>query len=193
MIKAVLFDIDGVVIHSEQSFSHRIGVPLDATEPFFDTKFQECLVDKADLKIELGNHMMDWGWKGTVDELLKIWFEGEQEIDERVAQYIKKLRLEGYRVLACTNNERYRVEYLIDHLHLDTFFDKIYASCQVGFKKPETEFYYYILQKENLSKEEVVYWDNEKENVASARDWGIDSYLYITFEDFEKKMMDILQ
>ncbi len=192
MIKAIIFDIDGVLIHKEQSFSQRMQVPLDVIQPFFDTTFQDCLVDKADLKVELAKYIQDWGWEGTVDELLKFWFDGEAEIDVRLLEYIHHLQEKGFKVVGATNNERYRVQYLFEHLHIGDIFDKIYASCQVGYKKPEAEFYRYVLHDQKLRTSEVVLWDDDKDNIEGASDFGINAFFYWSFTEMKNTMDKML-
>lgn len=192
MIRAVIFDIDGVVIHKEKSFSQRIEVPFDVISRFFDTTFQDCLVDKADLRVELQKNMADWGWSGTVDELLEFWFAGEREIDERVVKYIQHLRKNDFRVLGATNNERYRTQYLIDNLQLEMVFDKLYSSCFVGFKKPEPEFYQFILQDQNLRENEVILWDDDHQNVEGAAEFGINARFYWSFTEMKNTMDKML-
>ena len=54
MIKAVLFDVDGVVIKKHGYFSDRYAldynIPKDKVMHLFKTEFGECTTGKADLK-----------------------------------------------------------------------------------------------------------------------------------------------
>lgn len=53
MIKAIIFDTDGMTVNSEMfsvQFNKDYGVPMDNLLPFFKNEFQPCLVGKADLK-----------------------------------------------------------------------------------------------------------------------------------------------
>ncbi len=73
MIKAIVFDAEGMVV-SSKIFSHELekdfGISASLFLPFFKTTFQKCLVGKADLKKELQPLIKTWGWHGSVDELL---------------------------------------------------------------------------------------------------------------------------
>ncbi len=58
MIRAALFDLDGVVVTgSGKYFSHKYseehGIPLDALNEFFLGDFQKCSFGKGDLREEI--------------------------------------------------------------------------------------------------------------------------------------------
>jgi hypothetical protein len=76
VIKAMLFDVDGVLVDG-RSFSkhlaHDYNLTVDTTAPFFRAKFGDCLVGKADLKQELASYLPQWNWKRSVDEFLDYW------------------------------------------------------------------------------------------------------------------------
>ena len=147
MIKLALFDIDGVLNNTERfsvRYTNKYNIPMETVLPFFTGVFQDCLVGKADLKEELAKVLDKWGYKGTVEELLRFWFEGEVNEDKKVREFIQKLKSEKLIIAASTNQEKYRTEYITKSLDLDTLFDHIYSSAYVGFKKPEREYFIYI-------------------------------------------------
>ncbi|MFA5946166.1 MAG: hypothetical protein WC802_04640 [Patescibacteria group bacterium] len=71
--KAILFDADGMTLLSPK-FSARIqeayGIIWDKMKPFFSGPFQECKLGKADLKEELAKVIKDWGWQGSVSDVV---------------------------------------------------------------------------------------------------------------------------
>lgn len=73
MIKVIIFDADGVLIHGKRKFSitlakkHRI--PLEVTLPFFTGPFQKSLIGNADLKEIISPYLEKWGWDKGVDVL----------------------------------------------------------------------------------------------------------------------------
>ena len=77
MIRAILFDADGVVINTTERFSSYLereyGISTKLTAPFFLGRFQDYIVGKADLKEEINKYLLSWGWKKSVDDFLRYW------------------------------------------------------------------------------------------------------------------------
>ncbi len=188
MIKAVVFDADGVIVHGErftERFARDHGIQLKNTQPFFEGVFQDCLAGKADLKKELKKHLGEWGWAGSVDELMKFWFS-EDRLDERFFPLIDGLRKKGIRCYLATNNEKYRTDYLLKEKGLGRRFDAVFSSCSVGSKKPEPEFFAHILDKlDGITKEEVLFVDDDPENTAGAERFGFPTETYGEFSRLE--------
>lgn len=191
MYKAILFDADGVLIHAER-FSIRLereyGISTDMTLPFFKGVFQKCLIGQADLKKTIASYLPQWGWKGTVDEFLKCWFESEHKIDAELVEFIKQLKSQGMRVYIATNNETHRTEYLIHEMGFGEVFDKVYGSGHMGFKKPDHQFFDHIIKEQSLVPEETLFVDDDRENIESARELGLHAMLYTNLEDLKQKV-----
>lgn len=198
--KCILFDADGVVINTDVfsvQYQKQFGVSNDEMLPFFKGIFQECLVGKADLKEAVLPYLADWKWNGTVDEFLEYWFRAEHHIDKRILKLIKTLKSKDIKCYLATKQEKYRTEYMRSKMGFDDIFDHIFSSADLGHKKPEREFYKsvfeWIKKNDGFEKEELFFVDDSKENVDSAIDYGIDSWLYTDFDDFEKKVVALVR
>jgi len=184
MIKAVLLDADGVVIKNHDYFSNRYkkdyGKSLndDVIVNFFRNEYKQTAIGKANLKELLKERLDEWGWKGSVDELLKYWFEGEKELDDEVLRAVNKLREKGVKVCLASDNEKYRAEYLLNTVGIKPLFDDTFFSCFVGYTKSEPEFFKAIIESLNLKPEEIVYFDDDQKNVDIAKELGIDARFY---------------
>ena len=196
MIKIIIFDTDGVLIHHEMYFSQRFskefGIPMDDVLQFFKNEFQLCLVGKADLKEELAKYFPKWKWERTVDELLAFWFENENNVDKRILENVTSLRKNGIRCYLDTNNEKYRVKYLFEDMGLKNYFDGSFSSAELGYLKPQQEFWAMI--HEHLGhpdKKNVLVWDDDEKNVESAKFFGFNSEFYSTFDGYKKVMKSL--
>jgi putative hydrolase of the HAD superfamily len=94
-IEHLLFDVDGVLIHSENWSSEcikRNQLPPDAMKDFFGGIFRECTIGKADLKEILPHFLEAWKWEGSVDAFLTAWFDFENYPDLELLKKIQDLR-----------------------------------------------------------------------------------------------------
>lgn len=197
MIKAVIFDADGVLIKSERFSTYlkdTYGITKEQTLPFFTGIFKDCLIGKADLKEVIQPYLKEWGWKKSVDELLEEWFSFEHKINEELMSYVQDLRNNGVKCVLATNNEKYRINYMLDQMGFSNSLDKVYGSAHLGYKKPAIEFYALVMtDMSGIDKKEVVFWDDDEENVKAAQEFGINAEFYTTFKDFKNKMAYYLQ
>jgi len=193
MITTLIFDADGVLINGE-SFSETLARDYDVDhakeKEFFTTKFQECLVGEADLKESVAPYLTSFGWKGSVDEFLDYWFKAGHSLDEPLMTYVKKLREAGLRVVLATNQEKYRTEYMLEHMGFADAFDKIYSSAHLGLKKPAVEFFAHVVDDLGTSKDEVLFWDDDQRNIDGATEYGIRAEFYSDYASFLAKMTD---
>ncbi|QEN08080.1 HAD family phosphatase [Oceanispirochaeta crateris] len=67
-------------------------------------------------------------------------------------------------------------------------FDTVYASHLMGVAKPKPAFYQWILDREKVNPEEVVFADDLPENIEAARTLGIHSFLFTEADVFEKDL-----
>ena len=192
MLKVLLLDADGVLITGGMFSAHlerEYGIPKERTLPFFMGPFKECILGNADLKEVLAPHLAEWRWDKGVDAMLKFWFEAEHVINEPLVAYVQTLRKQGIRCYVATNQERHRAAYLLNEMGFSTSFDGLFASAHLGHKKPDKAFYAKVMESlPDVKKEEVLFWDDSKENVDAAKEFGMQAEVYRSFEDFKEKM-----
>lgn len=194
MIKAVLFDADGVILLPRKKYFSDIlaedyKIPLELILPLFKNEFQDCLAGRADLKEVLQRkYLTKWGWKGSVEDLLTYWWRGEGKVNKPVLGLIKELREKGTRCFLASDQEKYRAEHLLKTLKLEKFLDGAFFSLKMGVGKNSRLFFEKILTGLKLKPEEVLFWDDEEENVAVAKEVGLDAKLYTSFKAFEKQI-----
>lgn len=199
MISCVLYDLDGVIVHSpKRRFSETLAKDYGASYeadilPFFNGAFQNCLIGKADLKEELKPCLTQWRWPGGVDELLQYWFAQYSNLNRRLLAQIRGMGTSGVPCFLVTDNETYRTKHAWDGLGLHTHFDGIFSSARIGYRKTQREFWAAVwLQLDTAVKERVLCWDDDNGNVKAANDFGFSAELYESFESYQDKMVRFL-
>lgn len=195
MIKAVLFDADGVVLQKRKKhFSQRLkeDYGIEAPKSFFESVYPKIRIGQADLKNELAKRMRQWGWQRSADELLIYWFSTENKTNNQILNLVKKLRQRGIKCYLASDNSKYRANDVMKNV-LGEYFDGGFFSCFLGNTKEEKEFFKKVLKKIGLKPREVLFVDDEKENAEVAKSIGINSFIYENFENFEKVLSDLLK
>ena len=188
----LLLDADGVVNTAklfDLSVDH--GIAIEVLQPFFQGPFQDCLVGKADLRDVIAQYLAEWGWKGTVDDLLAYWFEQGHLIHEKVRDTVLRLRAAGVPVHLGTNQEKHRMDYMRTAMGYGGLFDGIHASYDVGEKKPDIAYFSKV--NERLGSPDpasVVFWDDLEKNVAAANEFGLRAEVFRDEDEFARKTME---
>lgn len=176
-----MFDADGVVIQSEMfsyKYAQEFNVKIEELDSFFKTDFQDCLIGKSDLKIVIEPWLEKWNWSKSADEFLLYWFKIEHNLNFELIETIDKLRKNNVKCILATNQEKYRLEYMKKEMGFEKIFDKIYSSSFIGFKKPDIQYYNYILSDLNENPSNIIFYDDSQKNIESAALIGINAYLY---------------
>lgn len=200
MIKAVIFDSDGMLSHGRRfsdTYAKEHEISLDEMTPFFAGPFQDCLVGKADLKEELGKGWMEkWNWRGSVDELLEYWFSTGDQLDNSVFDTVKRLRGECVLCVIATNQEKYRTDYLSNKFDYTRAFDRVFSSAYMGSKKTSTEFLDAVFsflkeQVPSIQKGEVLFWDDRPENIEKVKQYGFEARQFSDATQYHKEMASL--
>lgn len=169
----MLFDADGVMITSSRLFSEQLeldyGISVKKMQPFFTGVFKLCSVGQADLKQELDKVIGEWGWQGTVDELLDFWFSKGTLIDQEMLTFVHSLKRDGVRCFMTTDQEKYRGEHLRRTIGQGNPFEDIFFSAELGCPKKDPRFFAQVFQRLTqtgvIEKNQILFVDDSQENV----------------------------
>jgi putative hydrolase of the HAD superfamily len=196
MIKIVLFDVDGVLLNGE-SFSIQLerdfGISKATMQPFFKSSLPASTIGASDMKQDLVPYLKAWGWKGTVDEFVDYWFKAEHVIDEPLIEYVETLSASGIGCYLATNQEKYRIAYILEKMEFEHIFDGQFVSSEMGVKKPDPKYFEQVIEKlQPHDPSEILFWDDRIENVEAARAAGLQAEVYSSFEAFDDQMKELL-
>lgn len=75
---------------------------------------------------------------------------------------------------------------------LEAIFSPIFSALDIGCRKTDPEAYQIIAQKLNVAPEEILFFDDNQQNIAAARASGLDAVVYIDHQQLEKTLTEVL-
>ena len=180
-----IFDLGNVIVEIDFQralgvWSHLSGVPLALLQHRFgfdeafeqhergeltDQQFAASLCKK--LEINLSYAQFTAGWQAI--------FVGVRS--EVVAQ-MNALRAQGHRVVILSNTNNLHCEFWPEHYpQVIAAADAVYLSQEMQMRKPETEIYQAVLEKEGVTAQDALFFDDNPQNIEAAQRLGINSVL----------------
>jgi putative hydrolase of the HAD superfamily len=202
-IEAVISDFGGVLttplIESYTAVQESSGVPMEAlgkamaaimdrdgSHPLFEletgrlseTRFLDEL--SSELTGQLGREvsMHDFGHR---------FFENLHP-NERMLEFMRGLRDQGYRLGICTNNVREWEPLWRAKVPVDEIFSVVVDSAFVGARKPEPRIYEITLERLGVPAQAALLVDDIELNCTAARDLGLRA---VWFRDTDQAIAEI--
>ncbi|MBX4197849.1 HAD-IA family hydrolase [Candidatus Parcubacteria bacterium] len=189
MIKAIIFDLNGIFIQSPK-LSERFEKDFNVPIPEFLPKLSE-IMDKV-RQPNAGGSFQYWKpalekWNITLSEqeFWDYWFKAET-VSEKMVEFAKELRAKGIKVFILSNNFKERAEYYGHYPWIYEAVDKVYFSWQSGFVKPDPQAWLQILSENSLKPEEFLYFDDQEKNLKAAQSIGIKSFMFTTEKSLQE-------
>jgi beta-phosphoglucomutase len=203
-IKAILFDMDGVLIEAKDWHYEALNEALK----LFGSE------------ISLHDHLVTFDGLPTKDKLNMLTSVGKlpkelhpiinkmkQKHTMRMIlnkckpifahQYaLSKLHSEGYKMAVCSNSIRKSVEVMIQQAGLDKYFEFYVSNEDVSKGKPDPEMYNKAISKMNLNPEECLILEDNENGIKAAKASGghllkIGEITDVTYLNIKKRIKEI--
>ncbi|KAF9297047.1 hypothetical protein BGZ74_010040 [Mortierella antarctica] len=188
-IKNLIFDLGNVILRLDQQATARGFKDLGATSfpnlaqhgnhatiVDYETgkisakEFRKTVRANIGLPATVSDEQFDQAWNAMLLDFPKGRLELMRTLKEDF----------GYKVYLLSNTNAIHIEYVDkiclkdykeDSLH--PFFDKVYYSHDIGYRKPSAEAFEVILKDQGLEAGETLFLDDMPENVAAAKACGL--------------------
>ncbi|MCK5855938.1 MAG: HAD family phosphatase [Bacteroidales bacterium] len=188
MIKNIIFDLGGVILNinfqlAAESFKKLgledfEGLYSKATQTKLFDRLEKGLISNEEFYAEIrdlsGINMSD-------SQIDQAWNSLILDFPPARLQLIKDLR-KNYKLFLLSNTNRIHADYynkdLINNHNiddLDSIFDKVYYSHDIGLRKPDNAPFEYLLNDQNIKPNESLFIDDALPNILTANQMGINS------------------
>jgi putative hydrolase of the HAD superfamily len=197
-IRAVLFDFGGVV--AEEGFYNGLinlaekqaldarSMPEEGMKAAYDSGFvlgQGTVADFWELMRKRT------GLEGADDFLSDRIIDGFQ-IRHWVIELVRSLRAKGY-ITGILSDQSHWLYELDSYDHFFKEFDYIYNSYELGKSKRDPTLFADVVNDLELQAGEVLFIDDNEENVKRAREAGLKAFLYVDHKTFIPEIGNVLR
>ena len=169
MIKAIIFDMDGLMIDSErvtfECYQERLkDMNLTMDEEFYKTLFYD--VYGNDFPIE--NVIQD------VHQLMAERFETEGvPVKKGLVELLHYLKDNNYKTIVATSSNRDRVDKILAQAKITEFFDDSICGDEVTKGKPNPEVFLKSCQKLGVNVDEAIVLEDSEAGIQASYDANI--------------------
>ena len=163
-IKAILFDMDGVLIDAKEWHYEALNQSLGLFGYTITRSEHLSMYDGLSTRQKLEKLTIE---KGLPKELHDFINEMKQKYTVRMIyencrprfnhEYaLSKLKSEGYKIAVCSNSIRMTIKMMMEYARLDSYLDCIISKQDVKKPKPDPEVYLTAMRQLHLESEECL-------------------------------------
>ncbi len=192
MIKAILFDLAGVIITNTRGFEKELESILKIDkekligtwkgQTFYDFLFGKITED------EYWNIIVNKNNWNVEIQPLKDAIRKHFKLNEETMSIIKSLKNQGFKLGILSGHTKEWIKYLNDTYDFEKYFDVIIYSYQKGYSKPSKKIYEDIINEINIEPKQCIYTDDKEEFLTPAKEIGMYTILFQTPEQFKKEL-----
>lgn len=179
MNKLVLFDLGGVIVDwrgiAELAAISGVSVPEAAAK--FSSSQTSLAYERGEISDdEFSDHMIAmFNLPYTRAQFKLQWRMWVGEAFDGVIDIIKELR-KHFKTACLSNTNQMHWEHLLGYLPIESMFDYIFASHQIGAVKPTAQSFEIVMQRTGFEAKDIIFFDDTQANVDAAKALGITAY-----------------
>jgi putative hydrolase of the HAD superfamily len=185
MTRAVLFDVDGVLINGyhfrpelrvkwDEHLERDMGVNPDRfrAEFIYELFVKQVIVGRMSLLDGLDRVLPGLGYRGPSLAFARYWLEKDSNINQPLLDLVAKLKAVGTPLYIATNQEHLRAQWLWGNLGFRDHFEDIFYAARIGATKPHKPFFDWVSNRLGPQSEPPLFFDDTPEVVKAARAHG---------------------
>ena len=175
MIKAVIFDMDGLMIDSErvtfEGYQHVLAKKgLTMSLDFYKTLLGKPLI--AVFNQFYDTYGKDFNVEDTIEavhQYISDIFENDGvPLKKGLIELLKYLKAHNYKTIVATSSQRYRVNRILQLAKLNQYFDDSICGDEVTKGKPDPEVFLKSCEKLNVKPHEALVLEDSEAGIKAA-------------------------
>jgi glucose-1-phosphatase len=188
-VKNIILDLGGVIFdvsyHAAAEAYVKLGIKnfdklfsQKKQEHFFDD-YEKGIISDEKFREEIRKHILNPVADGEIDA---AWNALLFTIPPERMKFVQSLK-DQYSLFLLSNTNGIHLKAVKEILEkdfgknvLENAFEKMYFSCELNMRKPDTEIFNFVLEENNLKREDTIFIDDSIQHVEGARQAGLPAY-----------------
>ncbi|HEV7163946.1 MAG TPA: GMP/IMP nucleotidase [Gammaproteobacteria bacterium] len=198
-VESVFLDMDGTLLdlhfdnhfwleHLPLRFGERHGMSAAASLELLTPRFRAVEGTLAWYSLDYWSRELDMDLvtlKREVEHLIKVLPHAEE--------FLEKVRALGKRLVLVTNAHEDVLNLKLERTRIESHFDRIVSSHDLGYPKETAEFWHSLQATEPFDPEKTLFADDSLPVLRAARDYGIRHIVAMRRPDSQRPARDIAE
>jgi len=193
MIKLIIFDCYGLVLNegypnTAKALAKKYGGPW---KKYYEIMYKKYFNLAAERKISQKE-----AWQNTVDyfQLPITWQELKDlhyhlfKINSQAIELNRELNKKGYKTLLLSKNTRSQFADTCRRFGLKKKFKNVINTWELNLPKASKKTLSVVMDKFKVKSEEVIYADDQENNLVDGRNMGMKTILVKNYQQFKKEL-----
>lgn len=180
MLKAVLFDMDGVIVDSEKYWEQEEFSLLKQYIPTWNDEDQKKIIglkmqDIHEILIRDYNFPLNWEefWR-KADEIAVHIFKNKAELMPGLKDLLKALKAANYKIVLGSSAHRHWIDIVLDRFEIREYFDITKSTQEInGPGKPAPDVYLELVRGLHVAPEECIVIEDSQNGVKAGKSAGM--------------------
>lgn len=196
MKRAVIFDVDDVLVHGFHAHPERreswnllmsqFGMDAEQfqTEFVLDVFFKKVVIGEMSIIEALDRRLPGLGYKGSTMAFAQSWLEYNATPNTELLNAIRALKArDDVRLFLATNQDHLRAQWLWQTLGLCEYFEDMFYSARAGALKPQKAFFDFAEARMGKLEQPPLFFDDSPKVIDGARARGWEAVLFASNAD----------
>lgn len=187
-IETIIFDFGGVLINVDYQKTIDAFIELGVTD--FESMYSQAEQESLFNRIETGdisaphfiNSLLNKLPQGTSpNKVVSAWNAMVLDVPSEVISFLEAVK-QKYKVYLLSNTNELHIVKALRELKkhtdqpLESFFNKIFLSHDIGLRKPNAEIFEFVINDQKINPKTTLFIDDSIQHIEGAKKTGLQTY-----------------